>query len=1060
MRHPIPHGAKAHPTFSSLKVRCWILNVECWAFALSAFLVLAPSSFAAPPAGYYLVWSDEFNSTSLDLTKWDYWLLGNRRDAVNTASAVSLNGSNLVITTYTSGGTHYTAMVATDGTFRSRYGYWESSIKWSDSNGMWSAFWMQSPTMGAWLSDPQVSGSEIDLAEHRYVDGSGSYIANQVQVNIHWNGYGSAAVSSGSGNVGSGLANGFHAYGFLWTANAYSVLIDGSQVYNGGSAPVSHSTEWAILSSEVDDTSTAWAGYIPSGGYGDQSASAAKLTVDYVRYYAPTNTLFWTGISSAFLTNSANYISNLPPLATSDLTFSYLSGNNLNPALGGDLAVDGLVFLNMKDGASINGADTLTLGAGGIDMVAANHTVNLNCPVNVRANQTWSVGPNSPGNTLILNGGLSGTTTLSKGGYGTLILNGTNSFSGTLNVDTGSTSNNDGALRLTRSANLVGVASPIAIRNNNSGSSTLQLDGSLGNLTVAQNVTLNGRNTNVVAIQNLAGSNTLAGGLSINVGGGLYLLRSDAGTLNLGGTVTSVAGGTRTFTFQGGGDFYVAGAIQNGSAAALNLVKTDSGTLTLAGANPFGGSTTVSGGTVAFAAGGLGTGPVTNAGVLCWLAGNTQDIAAGRTVVAGPGGVFDPNGNFITLSGGISGAGAFAVNGTNGGTLALSGINTFTNSSVLGSAILRATSSQCLGGGLITIGSATTNTCRLELAGNLTLTNAIFPAVRAANPAAHILNVSGTNTLNPPTNITLVAGGNQFSLQSDGGKLVLAKGIQVTGGSGKYIYLNGAGDGAILGSISQASSINSIFGVTKSGAGTWTVTNISTTAATLTVSGGTLALNGTATVIDAIVNSGGTLAGNGTITSSATINPGGTLAPGISGLGTLTFNGDLMLAAGSTNIMELTKTGHTNDVVAVTGVLTNGGTLVVTNLSGALTAGDSFKLFSATGYSGSFAALKLPSLRTGLAWNSDGLTNGILSVVATAPPQFSAITRLSDGNFQFQGTGAAGVTYELDAATNLAPAVIWDLVMSAEANDNGQFQLFDWAATNFPQRFYRIVTDQ
>ena len=42
-----------------------------------------PISQAAPPTGYYLVWADEFNTLSLDTSKWDYWLLGNRRDAVN-----------------------------------------------------------------------------------------------------------------------------------------------------------------------------------------------------------------------------------------------------------------------------------------------------------------------------------------------------------------------------------------------------------------------------------------------------------------------------------------------------------------------------------------------------------------------------------------------------------------------------------------------------------------------------------------------------------------------------------------------------------------------------------------------------------------------------------------------------------------------------------------------------------------------------------------------------------------------------------------------------------------
>ena len=68
-----------------------------------AMVAAALSAFATPPAGDYEVRGDEFNKTSLGTTKWDYWLLGPRRDAMNVTNAVSLNGSNLVITTYASG---------------------------------------------------------------------------------------------------------------------------------------------------------------------------------------------------------------------------------------------------------------------------------------------------------------------------------------------------------------------------------------------------------------------------------------------------------------------------------------------------------------------------------------------------------------------------------------------------------------------------------------------------------------------------------------------------------------------------------------------------------------------------------------------------------------------------------------------------------------------------------------------------------------------------------------------------------------------------------------------
>src|ERR1017187_8696159 len=210
------------------------------ALALLISPAFVPFLRAAPPAGYYLVWAAEFNGTSLDTTKWAYRLNGAYRDAHNTPNAVSFNGSNLVITTYSSGGTNYSAMLYAHKKFESKYGYWESSIKWADSNGEWSAFWMLPPSQSysaanwADLSEPQVAGSEIDICEHRDVDSSNvNNIASYIEVNLHWyNGSTTESSDPGSGNVpaSGGLAAGFHSYGFLWTSNAYSFLVDGEQV--------------------------------------------------------------------------------------------------------------------------------------------------------------------------------------------------------------------------------------------------------------------------------------------------------------------------------------------------------------------------------------------------------------------------------------------------------------------------------------------------------------------------------------------------------------------------------------------------------------------------------------------------------------------------------------------------------------------------------------------------------------------------------------------------------------------------------------------------------------
>ena len=109
---------------------------------------------------------------------------------------------------------------------------------------------------------------------------------------------------------------------------------------------------------------------------------------------------------------------------------------------------------------------------------------------------------------------------------------------------------------------------------------TLQLDGTLGNLTILQDVSLAGRNADVVSIQNLAGSNTLAGGF-IFVPAAELLAGFRRRQLNLGGLIPSSAPtvpSARTLTFMGAGNILVSGVISNANGYAVSLVKSNTGT--------------------------------------------------------------------------------------------------------------------------------------------------------------------------------------------------------------------------------------------------------------------------------------------------------------------------------------------------------------------------------------------------------------------------------------------------------------------------------------------------
>ena len=134
-----------------------------------------------------------------------------------------------------------------------------------------------------------------------------------------------------------------------------------------------------------------------------------------------------------------------------------------------------------------------------------------------------------------------------------------------------------------------------------------------------------------------------------------------------------------------------------------SLTKVGSGTLTLAGANAYTGPTTVNGGLIQFSAGNnLGTGRVVlNGGGLQWATGNTLDISSRLDPLGASGGIFDTNGNDVTLASSISGAGALIKNGD--GTLSLAATNSYSGGTVVNDGFVEFEAFGSWGTGLITL---------------------------------------------------------------------------------------------------------------------------------------------------------------------------------------------------------------------------------------------------------------------------------------------------------------------------------------------------------------------
>lgn len=230
--------------------------------------------------GYRLVWHDEFDGHTLDRTKWDHYALGPRRDAVNVTDAVTLDGNgHLVITTSRHDITRpdgtitpefRTGMISTRGLYEPTLGYFECRMKFQREIGHWSAFWINTPTMGQPEGDPATAGVEIDVIEYLR---NGDY-ADKAQHTIHWD-YKTPSYKRDFTAVKiPEIAEGFHTYACEWTREYLAFFVDGRETWRTSKA-IPLRAQHMILSLEIGK----WADDIRKASLPD------SLVVDYVRVY-------------------------------------------------------------------------------------------------------------------------------------------------------------------------------------------------------------------------------------------------------------------------------------------------------------------------------------------------------------------------------------------------------------------------------------------------------------------------------------------------------------------------------------------------------------------------------------------------------------------------------------------------------------------------------------------------------------------------------------------------------------------------------------------------------
>jgi autotransporter-associated beta strand protein len=718
---------------------------------------------------------------------------------------------------------------------------------------------------------------------------------------------------------------------------------------------------------------------------GNVNVDFAQLSLSTTGLGAAAASRIWNGGSATDnnALTAANWTTSVAPKVGDTLVFdgsTRLAPNNDLPA---DTILGGITF-NSTAGAFTLSGNAITLSGNITDNAAAPQTINLS--IRPDAIRTVSV---ASGGTLTIGGSVTGSNGIIKAGAGTLVLAGSNTFTGGLII-------NGGLVQLAN-AGALNSASPMSVLFGPAAvaASTLQLNGN--------NLTITNLNTTGTFSATIVENGTATANL---------LTLNTTATNNFAGTLRD-------------------GAPAGGTFGAMSLTLTGGGSLTLSGPNSYTGITRILGSTITAAA----------ANSFAGLSGQVRfgSITVDGTTFGGTFHVTDPGGNHVVVAAGtqnkfttvgqsgVTGAfnvdygvtlqiGALDGNGLPTSTVAAlqtagtgpDGNTTGGSFIKQGAGTLRIVSQNSqqdtnfqLQGGTVDLwharglGGADSTAVQLNMSDATTLmltqdTPTNFLTYLRPNDAGGAISIV-INRLSPGAGVTHTFG----ALQSSAGGFTLhvAAGSNITSGSAGFILPSATlGGNATFDVVNSALATTTMtipgvvsgsgFSLTKTGSGTLVLSGTNTYSGGTAVSGGALDVNGLITGPTTVI-AGGTLQGSGIANGLITVMSGGAVAPGNSPgaltVASATFN------AGSLLKIELGGTAPATqfDQLKANGPLALGGSLQVSLLNGfAPQLGQSFDILDWGSRTGTFSAIQLPALSTGLAWNATKLyTAGLLSVV-------------------------------------------------------------------------------
>lgn len=297
-----------------------------------------------------LVWSDEFNGTSLDQTKWAYALgrgcdqpsgcgFGNGEEQAytNQSKNITVGGGNLTITALFDnpepGAAFSSAKIQTLGLKTFQYGKIESRMKLSSGQGAWPAFWMLAQ------SNNWPFTGEIDIMEAKHKN------PTQLLGTVHhYNGHNTGQVTTPD------LSAAFHTYAIEWEKDEIRWYFDGSLFHRatpqttGGAWPFNNTGNpfYLIYNLAVGGLGTPFTGNQPF----NSADFPTNLQVDYVRVYSGTWNIEFAGDPFVYKgENNKSY--SLTPAAGAGYSWSVPAGATIASGQGTNQ-----IAVNFGSGAS------------------------------------------------------------------------------------------------------------------------------------------------------------------------------------------------------------------------------------------------------------------------------------------------------------------------------------------------------------------------------------------------------------------------------------------------------------------------------------------------------------------------------------------------------------------------------------------------------------------------------------------------------------------------------------------------------------------------------------